>query len=109
MRLFKREVKLSSIGDLALVVLKAIRLVDTNRVLITGTTMCHIDENEKLVFHDATHNIRKRAYILKMKDAEADEFVDSIEKGRPIEMLVEIKGFQPYDLEYIKMASKLKK
>ena len=69
MRLFKREVKLSSIGDLALVVLKAIRLVDTNRVLITGTTMCHIDENEKLVFHDATHNIRKRAYILKMKDA----------------------------------------
>ena len=59
--------------------------------------------------YDATHNIRKRAYILKMKDAEADEFVDSIEKGRRIEMLVEIKGFQPYDLEYIKMASKLKK
>lgn len=32
MGLFKREVKLSSIGDLALVVLKAIRLVDTNNL-----------------------------------------------------------------------------
>lgn len=91
MGLFKREVKLSSMGDLALVILKAIRLIDTNRVLITGTTMCHIDENEKLIFHDAGNNIRKLANILKMKDVEADEFVDSIEKGRSIEILVEIK------------------
>ena len=99
MGLFKREVKLSSMGDLALVILKAIRLIDTNWVLITGTTMCHIDENEKLIFYDAGNNIRKLANILKMKDVEADEFVDSIEKGRSIEILVEIKEFQPYDLE----------
>ena len=109
MGLFKREVKLNLVGDMALGILEMMQMTNSNWILVTGMSMCHIDENDKLIFHDGRLNNRKFAHILKMKDVAMDEFVDSVEKNRKVQMMVEIKGFQPYDLEYMKFANVKKK